>query len=224
MKAAFATGFWREGSHEDNDLLFARFSGPQLGRKSSMAGDRRVTRPDLTQSSRGGCAALGLIAAPDIPEKIAKEIATELPELLGRHVDDRVSWNVSVAVDPLTGTDREAPEILDACHERLQQEGWDLADCLTDLPVYRSGRIVVADVSAQRKVASLSLPALGATRLLPRARKATLQLVSELYTRSPAKTTLSLTARRGMPRQMTQQMPEPRVCPDRGLTTWSAAG
>ena len=105
--------------------------------------------------------------------------------MLSRQVDDHVSWNVSVVVDPLTGTDREAPEILDACHERLQQEGWDLADCLTDLPVYRSGRMVVADVSAQRKVASLSLPALGATRLLPRARKATLQLVSELYTRSP---------------------------------------
>jgi hypothetical protein len=143
-----------------------------------MAGDRRVTRPDGTRSARGGCAALGLIAAPDIPEKIAKEIATELPELLGRHVDDRVSWNVSVVVDPLTGTDREAPEILDACHERLRQEGWDLTVCLTDLPVYRSGRLVVADVSAQRKVASLSLPALGAARPLPRAREATLQLVS----------------------------------------------
>jgi hypothetical protein len=127
--------------------------------------------------------ALGLIPAPDIPEKIAKETATELPELLGRHIDDRVSWEVPVIVDPLTGSDREAPELLDACHERLKQEGWDLAICLTDLPVYRSGYLVVADVSAQRKVAGLSLPVLGATRLRPRAREAILQLVDELYAR-----------------------------------------
>jgi hypothetical protein len=128
---------------------------------------------------------LGLIADPDIPEKIARELATDLPELLSRYVDDRLSWNVSVVVDPLTGTDRESPEILDGCHERLQQEGWDLAVCLTDLPVYRSGQLVVADVSAQRKVAGLSLPILGATRLRPRAREATIQLVDELYARIP---------------------------------------
>ena len=30
---------------------------------------------------------LGLIPAPDIPDKIAKELASELPELLRRRVD-----------------------------------------------------------------------------------------------------------------------------------------
>jgi hypothetical protein len=89
-----------------------------------------------------------------------------------------------VVVDPLTGTDREAPEILDACRERRLSEGWDLALCLTDLPVYRSGTLVVADVSAKRGVAGLSLPALGATRLRPRTREATLRLAHELYART----------------------------------------
>jgi hypothetical protein len=187
-----------------------------------MAGDRRVTHPDGARSARGGFAAVGLIAAPDIPERIAKEIATDLRKLLGRHVDDRVSWNVSVVVDPLTGTDREAPEILDVCHGRLRQEGWDLAVCLTDLPVYRSGRLVVADVSAQRKVGSLSLPALG-RRACCHGRERRPSKSSASCTpgarRSP-RTTLPLRARRAM----TRQMPGCRVCPDRGLTTWSAAG
>jgi hypothetical protein len=89
-----------------------------------------------------------------------------------------------IVVDPLTGTDREAPEILDACRERRLSEGWDLALCLTDLPVYRSGTLVVADVSAKRGVAGLSLPALGATRLRPRTREATLRLAHELYART----------------------------------------
>jgi hypothetical protein len=128
--------------------------------------------------------ALGLIPAPDIPEKIAREIAPELPELLGERVDGGVTWDVSLVVDPLTGTDREAPEILDVCRERMLSEGWDLAICLTDLPVYRGGRIVVADVSVKRGVAGLSVPALGATGLGPKVREATLRLARELYERT----------------------------------------
>jgi hypothetical protein len=44
---------------------------------------------------------------------------------------------------------------------------------------------VVADVSAQRKVALVSVLVLGATQLRPRAREPTLQLVEELYARIP---------------------------------------
>jgi hypothetical protein len=135
------------------------------------------------QAERAGSVTLGLIPAPDIPEKIAKEIAEELPELLAKRVDATVSWEVPVVVDPLTGSGREAPELLDVCRERMLSEGWDLAICLTDLPVYRGGQLVVADVSGQREVAGLSLPALGAVRLLPRVRELTLQLATELYAR-----------------------------------------
>jgi hypothetical protein len=130
-----------------------------------------------------GAVTLGLIPAPDIPEKIATEIASELPDLLRNRVEGSVSWDVPVVVDPLTGTDREAPEILDVCRERMLGEGWDLAVCLTDLPVFRDGTLVVADVSAKRGVAGLSLPAVGATRLRSRAREITLQLAQELYER-----------------------------------------
>src|SRR5215211_1435491 len=135
------------------------------------------------QAERAGSVTLGLIPAPDIPEKIAEEIAEELPELLAKRVDATVSWEVPVVVDPLTGSGREAPEILDVCRERMLREGWDLAICLTDLPVSRGGQLVVADVSGQREVAGLSLPALGAVRLLPRVRELTLQLATELYAR-----------------------------------------
>ena len=131
-----------------------------------------------------GAVTLGLIPAPDIPEKIAEELALELPDLLGGRVDGSVSWEVSVEVDPLTGTDMEAPEILDECRERMLGEDWDLAVCLTDLPVYRAGTLVAADVSAKRGVAGVSLPALGALRLHPKARKLTLQLAQELYERT----------------------------------------
>jgi hypothetical protein len=148
-----------------------------------MDNEQRARRPNEALPALGGTVALGLIAAPDIPEKIAKKIAAELPELLGGCVDDRVSWDVSMVVDPLTGTNRAAPEILDVCRERRQREGWDLALWLTDLPVYRSGYLVVGDASAARGVALVSVPALGATRLRPRVCEAAIQLGNELYAR-----------------------------------------
>jgi hypothetical protein len=155
---------------------------------NSMANEARVGRLDRDQSAHldkqprtdADLVRLGLICAPGLPEKVGQEFCTELPTLLSLHIDNSVSWDVSVVVDPLTGSERKAPEILDACRERMLKEGWDMAVCLTDLPVYRSGQIVVAEVSATRKVAGLSLPALGATQLRSRAREAILQLVEEL--------------------------------------------
>ena len=151
-----------------------------------MTSEERLSRSGDSLSTpasraKAGTVTLGLIPAPDIPEKIARELASKLPELLTDRVDGDVSWEVAVVVDPLTGTDREAPEILDVCRERRHSEGWDLALYLTDLPVYRSGTLVVADVSTKRGVAGLSLPALGTIRLRPKAQELTLQLVQELY-------------------------------------------
>ena len=151
-----------------------------------MSGEGRTRRPERTPSApapraTGGVVRLGLIPAPDTPEKIAQELASELPDLLGSRVDGSVSWEVPVVVDPLTGTGKEAPEILDECRKKLLSEGWDLALCLTDLPFYRGGRLVAADVSSERGVGGLSLPAMGALRLRRRAREATLRLAQELY-------------------------------------------
>src|SRR3954447_18114699 len=108
-------------------------------------GESRAVRSYGNQSVNGSTVTLGLIPAPDIPEKIAQEQASELPDLLSSRVDGGVSWVVPVVVDPLTGTDRQAPEILEECREKMLSEGWDLALCLTDLPVYRGGRRVAAD-------------------------------------------------------------------------------
>ena len=129
--------------------------------------------------------ALGLIPAPEMPHRLAQELSTKLPELLSRRVDERVSWEVSVICDPLTGSDPDAVRVIDAGRERMEEEGWNLAICLTDLPIRTDGRPVVATVSTAYNVAVLSLPPLGVTLLRRRVREATLQLVSELYEGNP---------------------------------------
>jgi hypothetical protein len=145
----------------------------------------RTRRPDSAQSARADSVVLGLLPAPELPTQIAEQLADELPELLSRHVDDRVSWEVSVVSDPLTGTEPNAVEVVDVGCERRQEEGWDLAICITDLPIRNDGRAVVAALSTECKVAVVSLPPLGVTFLRRRVREATLQLVNELYEGNP---------------------------------------
>jgi hypothetical protein len=140
---------------------------------------------DEQQVTREGSVALGLIPAPEIPHRLAQELSTKLPQLLSRRVDERVSWEVSVICDPLTGSEPDAARVIDAGRERMEEEGWNLAICLTDLPIRTDGRPVVATVSTAYNVAVLSLPPLGVTLLRRRVREATLQLVSELYEGSP---------------------------------------
>ena len=142
-------------------------------------------RSDGTPPAREGSVALGLIPAPEMPHRLAQELSTELPELLSRRVDERVCWEVSVICDPLTGSDPDAARVIDAGRERMVEEGWNLAVCLTDLPIRIDGRSVVATVSTAYNVAVLSLPPLGVTLLRQRVREATLQLVNELYEGNP---------------------------------------
>src|SRR5215210_6259259 len=151
-----------------------------------MAGEGRARHLDEAQSARAGSVALGLLPAPEIPEKIAEELSTELPELLSEHVDGHVHWEVSVICDPLTGSAPDAVRVLDAGRERMLEESWDLTICMTDLPLRtNTWWPIVAAVSTVRKTAVLSLPPLGVTLLRRRAREAIVQLVGELYEGSP---------------------------------------
>ncbi len=137
-----------------------------------MASEEQVKRSNADQSedsptrlaqkvSRDGSVSLGLVAAGETPEEIASELADELPDLLGSNIDDRISWEVSVVRDPLVGTASDAPILLDETHKRMQREGWEMAICLTDLPVLRGRHLVVADASVERGVGGISLPVLG---------------------------------------------------------------
>jgi chromate transport protein ChrA len=146
---------------------------------------RSSDNSDEQQVTREGSVALGLIPAPEMPHRLAQELSTKLPQLLSRRVDERVSWEVSVICDPLTGSEPDAARVIDAGRERMEEEGWNLAICLTDLPIRTDGRPVVATLSTAYNVAVLSLPPLGVTLLRRRVQEATLQLVSELYEGNP---------------------------------------
>ncbi|HET7300690.1 MAG TPA: hypothetical protein VFJ01_08555, partial [Oleiagrimonas sp.] len=90
-------------------------------------------------------------------------------------------WRVTIFCDVLAGAAQDAPEILDACRERMLEQGWDLAICLTDLPINGDGEFIAAYVSITRRTAGITLPILGVVRLRRQVREAILLLVDELY-------------------------------------------
>ncbi|WIX31328.1 hypothetical protein QO259_10835 [Salinicola sp. JS01] len=124
---------------------------------------------------------LGLIPAPELPERIAAGLAEELPTLLTRHTDDRHAWRVECVTDPLIGADGTGAELIQQAARLKHEHGWDYALCITDLPLFRDGRLIVAEASEACGVAVISQPALGASPLHDRLREATLHLINEMH-------------------------------------------
>jgi hypothetical protein len=110
---------------------------------------------------------VGLLATPpDQPAEIARKLAVDLGDLLTERVDDRVRWEVRTGWGPLSPRrDGGIEALLDDVAQRRKDEGWDVAICLTDLPLQVERVPLVAHASARRRVGLVSLPALGVGQL-----------------------------------------------------------
>src|SRR5689334_1612936 len=125
---------------------------------------------------------VGLVATPpDYPAQVVTRLAAELADRLAERVDADVLWTVREgwgAVAPRRDGGVEA--LLDDLGGRRAAAGWDVAICLTDLPLHSDRVPLVAHVSVRRRVVVVSLPALG-LRQLRTVRAAVPELVSRLF-------------------------------------------
>ncbi|SFK99852.1 hypothetical protein [Geodermatophilus ruber] len=124
---------------------------------------------------------LGLIAAPGPATEIAQSLLPELPDRLAERVPN-VRWVCRLVSDRLVEPPADPDSVIQAARERLLNEGWHLAVYITDLPLEKDRRPVVAYTSQAQGVAALSLPALGPVDVRRRALRAVVQLVSDLIT------------------------------------------
>ena len=138
------------------------------------------------EATRERTVRLGLIAAPGVATEVARELARDLPAALNDAVSRDVVWAIPTVTDPLaTDVSTGGIEMIDMARARMLEEGWDLAVCLTDLPLRIGRRPVVADASATHGVGLVCLPALGAMQLRRRARDAIARVVFGLLGESP---------------------------------------
>ncbi|WP_339806973.1 hypothetical protein [uncultured Marinobacter sp.] len=150
----------------------------------STARNEISTREPAQEGSRAVNACrkvVGLIPAPEMPAEMAKQVINRLPELLANYVDDRLNWEVQLIVDPLIGAAEASNDIIGSILEYKRDQQWDYAICITDLPIFKDGRFVIAETSTVHGVAMISLPAFGITAIRRRLNEAILQLVNELH-------------------------------------------
>ena len=122
---------------------------------------------------------VGLVAAPGAAAELAGRMAHELRDSLTTELPE-VLWDVRVVEDGLVQPPADDAELVAAARARLLAEDWDLALCVTDVPLEVSGRPVVGHASPVHGVAVLSLPALGAVAVRRRALSTAAGLVRAL--------------------------------------------
>ncbi|RZU51162.1 hypothetical protein EV385_2963 [Krasilnikovia cinnamomea] len=110
---------------------------------------------------------VGLVATPpDYPALVAVRLTAELAGRLAERVHADVRWTVRNGWGEVAPRrDGGAEALLDDLARRRTDERWDVAICLTDLPLHTERVPLVAQTSARRRVAMVSLPALGLRQL-----------------------------------------------------------
>jgi hypothetical protein len=128
-------------------------------------------------------AAVGIIAAPNLPADIAEDLKNEVGDHLADYIDNKITWKVESLVDPLIGVAENTNEILEKVVNIKQTYNWNYAICLTDLPLYSGKYHVVADASIENSVAQISIPVFGFMPMRSRIKKSFIQMMGELYYR-----------------------------------------
>ncbi|MCW2643788.1 MAG: hypothetical protein JWP76_6094, partial [Dactylosporangium sp.] len=122
---------------------------------------------------------VGLIAAPGPCAELAEALLPDLAERIAVRIPG-VRWEVRYVTDRLVEWPADLSSLMSAAHRRALAEGWQLAVCLTDLPLQTARRPVVAHASMTHGVAVLSLPALGAVAVVRRASETVVPHVATL--------------------------------------------
>lgn len=125
------------------------------------------------------CVQLGLIASPTLTPDAVAAFAGDVASVL-RERYPGVRWEVSHVRDALAEPPVGLTELIDAARGRLLDEGWDLAVCLTDLPLRLSRRPLLTHSSPTHAVALVSLPAFGVRMVSRRLLDSTVEAVSIL--------------------------------------------
>src|ERR1700722_10834967 len=122
---------------------------------------------------------VGLLASPgpasELTESLLPDIAGWLPERL-----PGVRWRLEFVSDRLVEPPTDLSAIISAGRRTLLDRGWDLAVCVTDLPLQTARRPVIAHVSATHGVAVLSMPALGPVSVRKRTTETIVRLIGHM--------------------------------------------
>ncbi|MFB9860150.1 hypothetical protein ACFPFV_11580 [Salinicoccus siamensis] len=108
---------------------------------------------------------VGLITAPGLPEELIKDMLEDLSELSSKHIDDKVDWQFDYQTNPLAASAEFIDQTFEKAEAIREDNQWDLAIAISDLPSISSNKIVVSEVNYEQTISLLSVPSLGAIRV-----------------------------------------------------------
>ncbi|WP_280771654.1 hypothetical protein [Salipaludibacillus daqingensis] len=124
---------------------------------------------------------IGIVPAPEVASDISDKLSSDLTERLRYYVDDNYTWNVEVVVDSYIGAEEDAYLTMKHAKKIASEHNWDYTVAITDIPLFKDGEFLVAEVDDDEEMAQISFPALGIVPLYRRVRSSTLQLISEMH-------------------------------------------
>lgn len=124
---------------------------------------------------------VGLLVDPGWPTKIAERIVESLPDVLSEQVSNDVNWDAQLLTKALPLDESGNVEVWQHSDSLMEENGWDLMVCLTELTRRLGDKFFISDLNISRRVALISLPALGPVRISRHARTAVVRVVRALY-------------------------------------------
>ncbi|WP_051165560.1 hypothetical protein [Nocardia testacea] len=122
---------------------------------------------------------VGVVADPDLPARLARELVQTLPAELARRGDPS-RWRLEVLDDPFEAMYPDLEYLIDKAGRHVRDTAWDLALCLTDVPIRSDGEILLLSLDLRHRVALVSLPALGGLGIRQRLQKLAAVVVAAL--------------------------------------------
>ncbi|WP_209370643.1 hypothetical protein [Brevibacterium renqingii] len=120
---------------------------------------------------------VGLMADSGVPQKIAQSVAGSLERELTDHIED-TEWNVEVSKESFSLTPEGDIPFMHKAEDLRSQYEWDYIVYLTELPRHHDMEPLLCEVSTVNRALLVSVPALGAHRLVAQTRNLVVALIS----------------------------------------------
>lgn len=124
---------------------------------------------------------IGLIPSPDLSENLINKITDKLKMNFEKEINENIDWQFEVKVNTFVGAAEYVNETINKVLEMKEENEWDYAVSITDLPSFSEHKTVIAEVSTETGVGLISIPSFGAFPLKRRIIKALTYIVELMH-------------------------------------------
>ena len=143
------------------------------------APEATANAPGFPEPSQQPELVVGLLASPGPASELTESLIPEITDRLAEQLPG-ARWRLEFVSDRLAEPPTVLSELVSAGRRVLLGRGWQLAVCVTDLPLQTARRPVIAHGSSTHGVAVVSMPALGPVAVRSRAAETIVRLVRHL--------------------------------------------